>query len=173
MKKYQAKIFNNGRIVLIPEEDFIAAADNCKEILVFCGGWSGGYARAFGANVEHDFYSEDPEAYCYNCYAYDVNDQTFTPGQLTKFYRIIVTDGIKVYMKTGEPATAYFGGMFSDWDTKYKDYLKNIWNMDKNVIEEEFEKLRHQIDVKKTFNMICGSKEEKEEIRNAIKGYLH
>lgn len=52
MKEYQAEIFANGRFALIPEEDFITAADNEKEILVFCGGWSGGYARAFGANID-------------------------------------------------------------------------------------------------------------------------
>lgn len=173
MKKYQVKIFDNGHLVLIPEEDFIAASNNKKEILVFCGGWSGGYARAFGANIEQDYYSEDPEAYCYNCYAYSVRDKVFTPEQMAKFYRIIVTDGVKVYMKTGEPATSYSGGTFFDWDTKYKDYLKNSLGANRNITEEEFEKLRHQIDAEKTLCMVCGNKEEQKEIRNAIKEFLH
>lgn len=173
MNKYQAHIFGNGRIALIEEKDYSDALEQEKEILVFCGGWSGGYARAFGANREPDYYNINSGNDCFSCYAYDVKDETFTYEQLAKFYRVIVTDGIKVYMKTGEPATSYFGSTFSDWDTKYKDFIQRSFGENKNITEEEFEKLRHQINVEKTLNMVCGNKEEQEEIRSAIKGFLH
>lgn len=49
MREFEGFIFPNGRIVAIPEEEYMAAIEAGKEILVFCGGWAGGYARAFGA----------------------------------------------------------------------------------------------------------------------------
>lgn len=54
MREFEGFIFPNGRIVAIPEEEYMAAIEAGKEILVFCGGWAGGYARAFGADKEQD-----------------------------------------------------------------------------------------------------------------------
>lgn len=173
MNKYQAHIFANGRIALFEEQDYSDAIEQGKEILVFCGGWSGGYARAFGANREPDYYNVNGGKDCFSCYAYDVKNETLTTEQLMKFYRVIVTDGIKVYMKTREPATDFFGDTFSDWDTKYEDYLKKF-GVDKSISKEDFEKLRHEVDVDLTLRMICGkTNEEENEIQNAIRSYLH
>lgn len=172
MNKYQANIFSNGRFALIEEQDYSDAIEQGKEILVFCGGWSGGYARAFGANKEPDLYNVNNGNDCFMCYAYEVKDTTFIPEQFEKFHRIIVTDGVKVYMKTKEPATQYFG-KFIDWDTKYEDYMRR-WDADSSTTKEQFEKLRHEIDIEMTLNMIsANTKEEKIEIQNAIKGYLY
>lgn len=172
MNKYQTHIFANGRIALFEQRDFEDATEQGKGILVFCGGWSGGYARAFGADKVPDYYGINNGHDCFDCYAYDVKDEVFASEQLTKFYRVIVTDGIKVYMKTREPATSYFGGRFSDWDTKYEDYL-NKFSTDKSISKEDFEKLRHEIDVELTLRMVSGETEEKSEIRSAIKRHLH
>lgn len=173
MNKYQARIFQNGRIALFEGRDYGDAIEQGKEILVFCGGWSGGYARAFGAEKVPDYYNVNNGNDCFDCYAYDVKDKIFTAEQLTKFYRAIVTDGVKVYMKTGEPATSFFGGNFSDWDTKLEDYMRRFY-ANKTVTKEQFEKMRHQIDVEKTLRMVYGKTEkDKAEIQNAIEGYLH
>ena len=100
MREFEGFIFPNGRIVAIPEEEYMAAIEAGKEILVFCGGWAGGYARAFGADKEQDIY--EPNKTCYMTYSYDVMDKTFTPEDMKRFAKVIVTDGIRVYMKTGE-----------------------------------------------------------------------
>lgn len=173
MNKYDARIYANGRFALILEEDFSEAIEQGKEILVFCGGWSGGYARIHGADRVPDYYDLNGGKDCFDLYSHDVKDKTFTPEEMSRFYRVIVTDGVKVYMKTGEPATQYFGSSFSDWDTKFEDY-KRKFGADKNATIEEFEKMRHEIDIEKTLNMVYGNtQEEKEEIQKAIKGYLH
>ena len=171
---YIPEIFMNGRIALIPEEDYDSAVEAGKEILVFCGGWSGGYARAFGAERVPDYYNINNGNDCFECYSYEIKDKTLTPEDMQKYYRVIVTDGIKVYMKTGNTATDCFG-YFCDFDTKYSDYLDryNPYLDGKKVSEEEFEELRHEVDVEKTIKMIPGNKEEQEKIAKAIKGILH
>lgn len=171
---YIPEIFMNGRIALIPEEDYDAAVEAEKEILVFCGGWSGGYARAFGANRVPDYYNLNDGNDCFECYSYEVKDKTLTPEDMQKYYRVIVTDGIKVYMKTGNPATDCFGG-FHDWDTKYSDYLDryNPYMDVEKLSEERFEELRHEVDADKTIRRIHSDPEEREKIIKAIKGILH
>lgn len=116
MREFEGFIFPNGRIVAIPEEEYMAAIEAGKEILVFCGGWAGGYARAFGADKEQDIY--EPDKTCYMAYSYDVMDKTFTPEDMKRFAKVIVTDGIRVYMKTGESASDYYSGTFCDCGTK-------------------------------------------------------
>ena len=90
MREFEGFIFPNGRIVAIPEEEYMAAIEAGKEILVFCGGWAGGYARAFGADKEQDIY--EPDKTCYMVYSYDVMDKTFTPEDMKRFAKVIVTD---------------------------------------------------------------------------------
>lgn len=116
MREFEGFVFPNGRIVAIPEEEYMAAIEAGKEILVFCGGWAGGYARAFGADKEQDIY--EPDKTCYMVYSYDVMDKTFTPEDMKRFAKVIVTDGIRVYMKTGESASDYYSGIFCDCGTK-------------------------------------------------------
>ena len=116
MREFEGFIFPNGRIVAIPEEEYTAAIESGKEILVFCGGWAGGYARAFGATKERDLY--EPDQFCYMVYSYDVRDKSFTAEDMKRFAKVIVTDGIRVYMKTGESASDYYSGTFCDCDTK-------------------------------------------------------
>ena len=168
MKKYpiyDAHIFPNGRIALVKNSDMAEAIEVDKEILIFCGGWSGGYAKAVGANKTYD-----PDfGECWEMYSYDIKDKTFSTDDMQKFHKVVITDGIKVYMKSGEPATQYFGGFF-DWDTSFAEF-KEKWNYNGET-EEEFGKLRTIIDLEKTKNMI-GRGKEAGEIWNSIKGYLH
>lgn len=170
--EYNAEIFPNGRIALIKNEDYENALENEKEILVFCGGWSGGYARALGANKVPDWYDVNNGNDCFDCYAYDVKDQTFSTEDLSKFHKVIVTDGVKIYMKTGEPATQYFGIGFSDWDTKFEDYQRRHYGT--SVTADEFEKMRHVVDRELTLHMVHGKNDEdRKSIQSAIGGYFH
>lgn len=172
MSKYIAEIFANGRIALVPWKDFEDAIEAEKEILVFCGGWSGGYARAFGASKVDDFYGVNEGRPYHECYSYEVRDTVLTPEDFAKYHRIIVTDGIRVYMKTGEQATRY-DNFFCDYDTMYETYERryNPYIDEKKLTPEEFEKARCIVDVDRTLRMIRG--EDAEEVREAIKGYLH
>ena len=136
-----------------------------KEILISCGGWSGGYTMAIGAD-KTTYYGKP----CWECYGYDIKDQSFTSEEMKKFHKIIFTDGIRVYMKTGEPATQYFGGRFADYDTSYENFCHK-WNF-KGQTKEEFENLRFKVDVELTRQMNAFNYEQ-EEIWNDIKGLIH
>lgn len=168
MKKYpiyDAHIFPNGRIALVKTSDMTEAIEAGKEILIFCGGWSGGYAKAVGADKSYD-----PDfGECWEMYGYDLKDTTLSAKDMQKFHKVVITDGIKIYMKTGEPATQYFGEFF-DWDTSFAKF-KQKWYYD-GTTEEEFDEMRSKIDLEMTKRML-GRGKEAEEIWNSIKGYLH
>ncbi len=162
---YDSYIFPNGRIALVNQSDFNEAVNLGKEILIFCGGWSGGYAKAVGANIVND-----PDfGECWEMYGYDIKDETLSAEDMQKFHKVIITNGVKVYMKTGESANRYFGSTFADYDTSYEDFV-NKWNY-KCESKEEFEKLRFAIDADVTKKML-GHGQEAEEIWNSIKGNL-
>lgn len=163
--KYHGYIFNNGRIAWVSEKDFSDAIELGKEILISCGGWSGGYTRAIGANKT----TYDGEL-CWECYGYEIKDQSFTSEEMQKFHKLIFTNGIRVYMKTGEPANRYFGGNFADYDTSYEDFRRK-WNF-KNQTKEEFEKLRFEVDVEMTKRMNVHN-DEQMEIWDSIKGFIY
>ena len=160
MNTYISQFFNNGRIAVIPTKDFDEAIEQNKEILIFCGGWSGGYACAIGANKSfHHNFGE-----CWDMYSYSVNEETFSAEDMQKFHKVVVTDGIKVYMKTGEPATSYFGD-FADWSTSFEKFKQSyIYN---NETKEDFEKMRFAVDVEKTRRMLNNP-----EIWESIQGYF-
>lgn len=169
MKKhpiYDSYIFPNGRIALVKDDDMTEAVEAGKEILIFCGGWSGGYAMAVGANKNYDpVFGERWEMY-----SYDIKDTTFSSEDMLRFHKVIITDGIKVYMKTGEPATQYFCGYFYDWNTSFTKFEEK-WCYN-GESEEDFKNLRSIIDVEKTRAML-GSAREANEIWDSIKGYLY
>ena len=160
MNTYISQFFNNGRIAVIPTKDFDEAIKQNKEILIFCGGWSGGYACAIGANKS--FCPNLGE--CWEMYSYSVKEETFSAEDMQKFHKVVVTDGIKVYMKTGEPATSYFGD-FADWSTSFEKFKQSyIYN---NETKEDFEKMRFAVDVEKTQRMLNNP-----EIWESIRGYF-
>lgn len=151
------EVFENGRVVLIKEEDFQKAIENGQEIWVFCGGWSGGYARAFGASWDGE---------CWQCYSYEIRDKVFTPKQMKMCYKLIVTDGIAVYMMTGEPATEH-GIQFIDRDSNYgmsccRHNLNGISN-------EEYDDRRKQIDVYTTLCLADEGHYDTDDVKNHLK----
>ena len=163
--KYLGYIFDNGRIAWVSEKDFSNAIELGKEILISCGGWSGGYTRAIGANKT----TYDGEL-CWECYGYEIKDQSFTSEEMQKFHKLIFTDGIRVYMKTGEPATRYFGSNFADYDTSYENFCRKL-NFEGQT-REVFENLRFEVDAELTKRMNVHN-EEQEEIWNDIKWLIH
>lgn len=162
--EYDAHIFPNGRIALVNQSDFDEAINQGKEILIFCGGWSGGYAKAVGA----DKFFDPDFGECWNLYAYDIKDTTFSAEDMQKFHKVIITDGVKVYMQTGGPATLY-DCAFVDLDTTFGEFKRGF--LYDGETEEEFEKLRWKVDIGRTQKSLGRWKEAKD-IWNSIKGFF-
>lgn len=165
--KYDVRFFPNGRIVFVPWEDIDNAINNNKEVLVICNAWSGGYAIAIGANeVPASWYdpSADPDKIAFEMYSYNIKDTEFTSEEFARFHKVIVSSGTMVRMKTGEQANSYQGSSFVDWDTSYDKFGQSFrYN---NETEEEFEKLRFQIDISATARYMRHCEDYNEKLRS-------
>lgn len=130
--KYQSYIFGNGRVVLVENKIINEAIDHNKEILIICNAWSGGYAHAIGAkkDIDPDF------GECWNMYGYDIVDTEFNATDLDKFYRVIISSGEKIVMKTGGEANRYLGSRFFDWNTS-EERIIDDFNCDENSAYEK------------------------------------
>ena len=114
--KYMPYVFGNGRVVLVENKTIDEAIDLGKEILIICNAWSGGYARAIGAEKDID---PDFGEY-WNMYGYDIKDKELDTTDLDKFYRVIISSGEQIWMKSGDQANSYIGGIFTDWNTSLR-----------------------------------------------------
>lgn len=114
--KYMPYVFGNGRVVLVENKTIDEAIGYGKEILIICNAWSGGYAHAIGAekDIDPDF------GECWNMYGYDIKDKELDATDLNKFYRVIISSGEQVWMKSGDQANSYIGGTFTDWNTSLR-----------------------------------------------------
>lgn len=114
--KYMPYVFGNGRVVLVENKTIDEAIDSDKEILIICNAWSGGYAHAVGAekDIDPDF------GECWNMYGYDIKDKELDAVDLDKFYRVIISSGEQIWMKSGDQANSYIGGVFTDWSTSLR-----------------------------------------------------
>lgn len=127
MGKYDIRICSCGRIHMVPMEKLEKALENDKDLLLICGGC--GKGTLIGADVEPDW--DDPTKNCYNMYCRDFStrkDKSITVTDFesiaskTGIEEIIYSHGVKVPMMTGQYATDYYNGMFSDrW---YPDFFK-------------------------------------------------
>ena len=114
--KYMPYVFGNGRVVLVENKTIDEAIDSDKEILIICNAWSGGYAHAVGAekDIDPDF------GECWNMYGYDIKDNELDAVDLDKFYRVTISSGEQIWMKSGDQANSYIGGVFTDWNTSLR-----------------------------------------------------
>lgn len=133
----EMKICKCGRIHLIPEEKIDNALEKNKNFVLICANC--GESIVIGANIEPDW--NDPEKDCYMMYSYNLSDykdksitkESFETTKKEKgIEEIYYSHGIKVPMMTGNYATDYFCGRFSDrW---YPDFY-NIERKDITVKE--------------------------------------
>ena len=114
--KYTPYIFGNGRVVLVENKTIDEAISYGKEILIICNAWSGGYAHAIGAekDIDPDF------GECWYMYGCDIKDKELDATDLDKFWRVIVSSGEQIWMKSGDQANSYIGGVFTDWNTSLR-----------------------------------------------------
>lgn len=126
-RKYDMSICKCGRIHMLDNNKLNKALENNKNILLVCAGC--GSATLIGANIEPDW--NDPSKDCYMMYSVDFSDHedksiTAADFEYTEEQKgieeIIYSHGLKVPMMTGQYATDYFNGIFSDrW---YPDFYK-------------------------------------------------
>lgn len=126
-RKYDIRICKCGRIHTIPDEKIEKALENDKNFLLICAAC--GNATLIGADIAPDW--NDPSKDCYEMYSGDfssyedkiINEDTFKGNEKEKAVKeILYSHGIKVPMETGQYATDYFNGRFSDrW---YPDFYK-------------------------------------------------
>lgn len=167
MMKYDVRFFPNGRVYFLDRAILDEALDAEKEILIIMSCWSGGYALAIGANkvpaVWHDK-TADPDKICYEMYAYNVRDVEFSQKDLPRFHKVIVTSGVRIYMKSGHQATYHDAGGFVDYDTSYQTFKEHYsYN---NETEEQFNKLRREVDWEATKNHMRTEKDSKDKIES-------
>ena len=126
-RKYDIRICKCGRIHAVSNKKIEKALENNKNFLLICAAC--GNAVLIGANVTPDWV--DPSRDCYEMYAGSfspykdktINEDTFKGNEKEKAVEeILYSHGFKVPMKTGQYATDYFNGRFSDrW---YPDFYK-------------------------------------------------
>ena len=126
-RKYDMRICKCGRIHMLDNNKLNEALENNKNILLVCAGC--GSATLIGANIEPDW--NDPSKDCYMMYSGDFSDyedKSITAADFESteeqkgIEEIIYSHGLKVPMMTGQYATDYFNGIFSDrW---YPDFYK-------------------------------------------------
>lgn len=138
MAKYQYIVCSNGRIALYEKKDFENAVSLEKSLLIICNG----VAYVIGADRIDDNN--------YSCYTIKVKNITYTAEELQKFYKVIITEGIKVFMKTGSYATYFdtYSNRFADFQTPYTEFIHSTdYNGES---EEEFIEYTYTVDAKKT-----------------------
>lgn len=127
MNKYDMRICKCGRIHMIPNEKIEKALEKNKNLLLICAGC--GAATLIGADIEPDWFELDKD--CYMMYSMEFSSYESKSILVTDFEttdgskgieEIVYSHGIKVPMMTGQYATDYFNGKFSDrW---YPDFYK-------------------------------------------------
>lgn len=133
--EYDLSICNCGRIHVIPYYKVQEAIDKEKELLMICGGC--GKALRLGADKMIDF---DTQEEVYEMYSRKVKEVDMK--QMGDFAEVIIDEGLKVPMMTGEYANSYVAHKFFR-DMLYPDdivYLLQDKNMTADELREKLEK---------------------------------
>lgn len=172
-RKYDIRICKCGRIHAIPNEKIEKALEADKNFLLICAAC--GNATLIGADISPDLV--DPSKDCYEMYSGDfslyedkvINTDAFKGNEKEKaIEEIFYSHGIKVPMKTGQYATDYFNGIFSDrW---YPDFYK-IQRTDITV-NEIMDFIDEYIHDRTTVNMNRFINETPDDILDELSNYL-
>lgn len=157
--KYEINICSCGRIHALDAKKVSKAIDKNKNFIFICAGC--GTAVKIGADIYPDLF--DPKATAYDRYCYDFSkdkDTEINPDffKATKSEKevdtVLYSQGYRVPMKTGQYATDYFNGIFSDrW---YPDFWK-IQRKDITVKEimdfiDEYNRDRSTVNMRRFIN---------------------
>ena len=125
--KYDMRICRCGRIHMIDNNRINSALKKNKNLLLICAGC--GAATLIGADVEMDWTDQGKEIYMMYSNDFSVSEDSIitssdfkTTDNHKAIEEIIYNQGLKVPMMSGQYATDYFNGIFSDrW---YPDFYK-------------------------------------------------
>ena len=133
MENYQIYFADNGKIIFVPYEFIDEALEADKELLIIQTGYRGNFRHIIGADKTNEGYM---------MYGYTPDETILDGNDLKRFYRVIFTQGEKVYMEDGDYA-----------DNHYAD----VWRSDRTGCEV--------IDYKRTFRCLSSDAH-----REALKG---
>ena len=125
--KYDMRICRCGRIHMIDNNRINSALKKNKNLLLICAGC--GAATLIGADVEMDWTVQGKEIYMMYSNDFSASEDSIIASSDFKttdnhkgIEEIIYSQGLKVPMMSGQYATDYFNGIFSDrW---YPDFYK-------------------------------------------------
>ena len=125
--KYDMRICRCGRIHMIDNNRINSALKKNKNLLIICAGC--GAATLIGADVEMDWTVQGKEVYMMYSNEFSASEDSIitssdfkTTDNHKAIEEIIYSQGLKVPMMSGQYATDYFNGIFSDrW---YPDFYK-------------------------------------------------
>lgn len=173
MRKYDVRICSCGRIHFVPNKDIDDAIESDRELWLVCGGC--GKTTRIGADIEHDWLSDDPEAIAYNMYSFDHDSYQLTAESFNAtdthkgIYKVIHSVGKRPVMMTGMKATHYFApaGRFED------NWYPDLYKIERNDItkEEVFQFIEQWNKDRLTVNMNALLRTLTEEECEALSGY--
>lgn len=172
-REYDMKICKCGRIHMVPDDKVEKALEANKNLLLVCAGC--GAATLIGANIDLDWNEADKD--CYMMYSGDFSSHRDVSIHASDFDKtedskgieeIYYSHGLKVPMMTGQYATDYFNGRFSDrW---YPDFYK-IQRKDITV-EEIMKFIDEYTHDRTTVNMSRFIQQTPEDMLNKISDYM-
>lgn len=136
-RKYDIRICSCGRIHFVLNSEIDAALEADKELWLVCGGC--GKTTRIGAEIEHDWTSDDPNKMIYNMYtmndeSYELTADRFNGNDKHKgIYKVIHSVGERPVMMTGMHATHYFAPAGRFEDSWYPDF----WKIQRSDITKE------------------------------------
>lgn len=156
MKKLEARICKCGRIHFYSNEMLSQLLEEEKELMLICSGC--GNVTRIGADIEPAiFFDEDadPEEIVYNMYATHSEQEEIGPEDFNKdlmfeagkrtIGKILIDEGVRVYMKTGYTADYYGNNGFSDFGSNF-DRIKQYATLEELEQDmNEYDKLRHEV----------------------------
>lgn len=139
-RKYDVRICGCGRIHFVLNKDIDDAIESDRELWLVCGGC--GKTTRIGADIEHDWLSDDPEKMIYNMYSfehgahkdYELTVESFAATDNHKgIYKVLRSVGERPVMMTGMHANGF--DHFSDYfqDNWYPDF----WKIERSDITKE------------------------------------
>lgn len=163
MKKYDMTICGCGRIHMVPTEKIDEAIENGKNLMLICAGC--GKAVLIGAYEDPDGYMMYKRDYSSYQDAFIKKEDFEENGE--NISEIYYSHGLRVPMKTGQYATDYFNGIFSDgWHPDfYKIQRKDV------IVSEIMDFLDTYSKDRKTVNMERFIRETPDDMLEEISHY--
>ena len=103
MEKYQIYFADNGKIIFVPYEFIDEALEADKELLIIQTGYRGNFRHIIGADKTNEGYM---------MYGYTPDETVLDEKDLKRFYRVIFTQGEKVYMEDGDYADNHYANVW-------------------------------------------------------------